>query len=291
MWAVLFTCMSTHAVHIELIEAMDRSSFLNALWLFFALQGPVKQIRSNCGTNFTGTCKELHIFLTDPKDTNVRKYLGEEGYFWIFKPPHSSHTERMIGISTRILNSMLKQISRLTHKVLSTLMAKFNHNLPEKIAAYQDGVSEGQLKMVELYEIPQPLTFFQTYEPKMAFVVVQKSTGIILYSLAADCFITTGTVLYQTLTQRHWVDFYLRALHIRQGCGLPTRYISVYNMANLAPDHVQRLTFKLCHLYWNSPGTIGVPSPCKYAHKLAFLSVQYLHAESAIQLSYKLHFL
>lgn len=52
-----------------------------------------------------------------------------------------------------------------------------------------------------------------------------------------------------------------------------------------------RLTFKLCHLYWNWTGTIRVPAPCKYAHRLAFLSGQYLHSEPGIQLSDKLFFL
>lgn len=129
-WAVLFTCMSTRAVHIELIEAMDTSSFINALRRFFALRGPAKQIRSDCGTNFTGACKELHLLLIDPEEPSVRRYLGEEGCTWVFNPPHSSHMggvwERMIGISRRILNSMLMQTSpsRLTHEVLSTFMAE-----------------------------------------------------------------------------------------------------------------------------------------------------------------------
>lgn len=129
-WAVLFTCMSIRAVHIELIEAMDTSSFINALRRFFALRGPSKQIRSDCGTNFTGACKELHILLTDPKEPNVRRYLGEEGCSWVFNSPHSSHMggswERMIGFARRILNSMLMQTnpSCLTHEVLSTLMAE-----------------------------------------------------------------------------------------------------------------------------------------------------------------------
>lgn len=52
-----------------------------------------------------------------------------------------------------------------------------------------------------------------------------------------------------------------------------------------------RLTFKMCHLYWNWPGTIRVPAPCKYAHKLAYLSGQYLQSEPAVQLSDKLFFL
>ncbi|XP_052317663.1 piwi-like protein 2 [Oncorhynchus keta] len=171
-----------------------------------------------------------------------------------------------------------------------------NHNFPEKIVVYRDGVSDGQLKTVELYEIPQLLKCFETfpnYEPKLAFIVVQKRVSTNLYSCSGDRFGTPppGTVLDHTVTNREWVDFYLMAHHVRQGCGLPTHYISVYNTANLSPDHLQRLTFKMCHMYWNWPGTIRVPAPCKYAHKLAFLSGQYLHSEPAIQLADKLYFL
>ncbi|XP_066509363.1 piwi-like protein 2 isoform X2 [Hoplias malabaricus] len=171
-----------------------------------------------------------------------------------------------------------------------------NHSFPEKIVIYRDGVSDGQLRTVELYEVPQVLKCFETfpnYEPKLAFIVVQKRINTTLYSYGGERFGTPfpGTILDHTVTSRDWVDFYLMAHSIRQGCGIPTHYISVYNTANLSPDHLQRLTFKMCHLYWNWPGTVRVPAPCKYAHKLAFLSGQYLHSEPAIQLSDKLHFL
>lgn len=109
---------------------MDSSTFINALRRFFALRGPTKQIHSDCGTYFIGACKELEIVLTDSQQPNVRRYLGDEGCSWVFNPPHASHMEgsweRMIGISRRILDSMLQQInpSCLTHEVLSTLMAE-----------------------------------------------------------------------------------------------------------------------------------------------------------------------
>uniref|UniRef100_A0A8B9RF85 Piwi-like RNA-mediated gene silencing 2 n=1 Tax=Astyanax mexicanus TaxID=7994 RepID=A0A8B9RF85_ASTMX len=173
---------------------------------------------------------------------------------------------------------------------------EMNHSFPEKIVIYRDGVSDGQLKTVEQYEIPQILKCFETfpnYEPKLTFIVVQKRISTTLYSYGGERFGTPppGTVLDHTVTNKDWVDFFLMAHSIRQGCGLPTHYISVYNTANLTPDHLQRLTFKMCHLYWNWPGTIRVPAPCKYAHKLAFLSGQYLHSEPAIQLADKLYFL
>ncbi|KAM8887213.1 piwi-like protein 2 isoform 2-T2 [Spinachia spinachia] len=171
-----------------------------------------------------------------------------------------------------------------------------NHNLPEKIVVYRDGVSDGQLNMVAQYEIPQLIKCFETfpnYEPKLVFIVVQKRISTTLISWTPNSVRTPppGTVLDHTLTHKDWMDFYLLAHTSRQGCGLPTHYITLYNTANLSPDHLQRLTFKMCHMYWNWPGTIRVPAPCKYAHKLAFLSGQYLHSEPAIQLSDKLFFL
>ncbi|XP_042332400.1 piwi-like protein 2 [Sceloporus undulatus] len=171
-----------------------------------------------------------------------------------------------------------------------------NHCLPEKIVVYRDGVSDGQLKMVESYEIPQLqkcFEAFENYNPKMVVFVVQKKISTNIYSAATDHFTTPspGTVVDHVITSRDWVDFYLIAHSARQGCGIPTHYVCVINTANLSPDHMQRLTFKLCHMYWNWPGTIRVPAPCKYAHKLAFLSGQVLHHEPAIELCDKLFFL
>uniref|UniRef100_A0A672IZP5 Piwi-like RNA-mediated gene silencing 2 n=1 Tax=Salarias fasciatus TaxID=181472 RepID=A0A672IZP5_SALFA len=170
-----------------------------------------------------------------------------------------------------------------------------NHNLPDKIVVYRDGVSESQLKAVEQYEIPQLITCFKNftdYDPKLTFIVVQKRISTTLYSTARGIGPPPpGTVLDHTLTSQNWVDFFLISHHIIRGCAVPTHYVTLHNTANLPPDHLQRLTFKMCHLYWNWPGTIRVPAPCKYAHKLAYLAGQYLHSEPAIQLSEKLFFL
>ncbi|XP_040827198.1 piwi-like protein 2 isoform X1 [Ochotona curzoniae] len=135
-----------------------------------------------------------------------------------------------------------------------------NHCLPEKIVVYRDGVSDGQLKTVANYEIPQLqkcFEAFENYQPKMVVFVVQKKISTNLYLAATEHFVTPspGTVVDHTITSCEW------------------------------------LTFKLCHMYWNWPGTIRVPAPCKYAHKLAFLSGQILHHEPAIQLCENLFFL
>ncbi|XP_061886479.1 uncharacterized protein LOC133637538 [Entelurus aequoreus] len=127
-WAVLFTCLCTRAVHIEVVEEMSSSSFINALRRFFALRGPAKQLRSDCGTNFIGAHKEITTSV--PDENKVQQYLQEHKCTWVFNPPHSSHMggvwERMIGLARRILDNMLLQAGRaqLTHEILTTFLAE-----------------------------------------------------------------------------------------------------------------------------------------------------------------------
>ena len=127
-WAALFTCMVTRGVHIEILESMDSSCFINALRRFFSVRGPAKQIRSDCGTNFVGACNELGHQLADKE--LVKRYLLSRGCEWVFNPPHASNMggawERMIGIARCILEGILRDVkpSQLTHEVFTTLMAE-----------------------------------------------------------------------------------------------------------------------------------------------------------------------
>ena len=129
-WAVIFTCLTLRAIHIELTETMNTSSFINALRRFLALRGPVTQLRSYCGTNFVGARNELEAAMKEMDKKHVEAFLVGEGCEWVFNPPHASHAggvwERMIGIARRILDSMLSELAskQLTHEVISTLMAE-----------------------------------------------------------------------------------------------------------------------------------------------------------------------
>jgi len=57
------------------------------------------------------------------------------------------------------------------------------------------------------------------------------------------------------------------------------------------PKHIQQLAYKLTHLYYNWPGTVRVPAPCQYAHKLAMLVGQSLHKAPAESLDNLLFYL
>lgn len=129
-WAVIFTCMAIRAIHLEVLEEMSSSSFINALRRFIALRGPVVEMRSDRGTNFIGAANELNANCIFVETGPVHEHLLKSGISWKFNPPHASHMggswERLIGIVRRILDALLLDMRRkpLTHEVLSTLMAE-----------------------------------------------------------------------------------------------------------------------------------------------------------------------
>ena len=58
-YGVLFTCLSCRAIHLEIANSLDTSSFINALRRFLSVRGPIRQLRSDQGTNFVGAAREL----------------------------------------------------------------------------------------------------------------------------------------------------------------------------------------------------------------------------------------
>ncbi len=53
-YGLLFTCMCSRAIHIEVLDDLSTDAFLNALRCFIAIRGNVSQLRSDQGTNFVG---------------------------------------------------------------------------------------------------------------------------------------------------------------------------------------------------------------------------------------------
>ena len=78
-WAVLFTCLTSRAIHIEVIESLDTSSFINGLQRFLALRGPVIQLRSDCGTNFVGAHNEFKVAMKEMDNDAIQTFLASGG--------------------------------------------------------------------------------------------------------------------------------------------------------------------------------------------------------------------
>ncbi|KAM3867758.1 piwi-like protein 1 [Diretmus argenteus] len=174
---------------------------------------------------------------------------------------------------------------------------KFNDCLPSRIIIYRDGVGDGMLQSVVNYEVPQIMesisSMGQDYMPKLTVVVVKKRINSRFFTQVNGKVTNPppGTVIDVEVTRPEWYDFYIVSQAVRQGSVSPTHYNVVYDTSGLKPDHLQRLTYKLCHMYYNWQGVVRVPAPCQYAHKLAFLVGQSIHKVPSVHLDDYLFYL
>lgn len=99
--------MASRAIHIELLDDMTTDSFINSLRCFTSIRGPVKQIRSDQGTNFIGAANEFKKACNENK---LKKYTNENNIEFVVNVPNASHMggvwERQIRTVRNVLNSM-----------------------------------------------------------------------------------------------------------------------------------------------------------------------------------------
>ncbi|KAH9525714.1 Piwi-like protein 1 [Bulinus truncatus] len=193
------------------------------------------------------------------------------------------------------------ELMRNLQPLMAAALRKYhdvNGALPQKIILYRDGVGDGQLQTVFHSEQEQIMSAIRDaggndYRPGFSFVIVKKRIQTRLFAKEGNSVGNPypGTIVDQCITKPNWYDFFLVSQSVRQGTVTPTSYNVIFDESGLQPDHIQRLTYKLTHLYFNWQGTVRVPAPCQYAHKLAFLQGQSLHREFSAFLSDKLFYL
>ncbi|XP_057677992.1 uncharacterized protein LOC130907200 [Corythoichthys intestinalis] len=122
-YGLLFTCMCSRAVHIEVLDDLSSDAFLNALRCFIAIRGSVSQLRSDQGTNFVGARNEFQELMKGLEQEQLKKL----GCDFVMNPPASSHMggvwERQIRTVRSVLTSVLDQSAgRLDSSSLRTFL-------------------------------------------------------------------------------------------------------------------------------------------------------------------------
>ena len=128
-YGVIFTCLSSRAIHLEMAHSLDTSSCINALRRFIARRGQVKIMRSDNGTNFIGAEKELKEGIRKWNQQIISKAMLQNEVQWIFNPPLASHFggawEREIRSIRNVLNGVLNmQPIRVNGDELNTLLCE-----------------------------------------------------------------------------------------------------------------------------------------------------------------------
>ena len=128
-YGVIFTCLSTRAVHVEVAEDLSADSFLCALRRFKARRVHVKTLHSDRGTNFVGGSKELKEELQKLADSEnrIHRAMLKHGIEFNFNTAAASHHggawERQIRSIRRILDRLLNT-QQLKEETLTTLLCE-----------------------------------------------------------------------------------------------------------------------------------------------------------------------
>lgn len=130
-YVCVFVCMSTKAIHLELVPDLSTESFLNALRRFISRRGYCKDIYSDNGRNFVGCDRyltELYAFLrNDSNQTIINNQLTDVQVTWHFTPAYASHfaglVERAVGSMKRHLYRVIGNL-KLTNDEFNTLLCQ-----------------------------------------------------------------------------------------------------------------------------------------------------------------------
>ncbi len=131
-YGVLFTCLASRAIHLEVAKNLETDSFLNALRRFLARRGPIRVIRCDQGTNLVGARNELKEALKEMNKNKVKDFLLQNECDWIefqTSVPAASHMggswERQIRTVRNVLNALLNQSgTQLDDESLHTFMCE-----------------------------------------------------------------------------------------------------------------------------------------------------------------------
>lgn len=129
-YGVLFTCLSTRAVHIEIDASETTDSFIMALRRFIARRGCPADLYSDNGTNLRGADNQLRGVILALDQDKIRAAMTTHRINLHFNPPTASHMggawERLVGSIKKALYATLKTVHP-TEEMLSTLLTEAEH--------------------------------------------------------------------------------------------------------------------------------------------------------------------
>jgi hypothetical protein len=116
----VYGCLTTRAVHLELLEDLSANSTLLALQCTINLRGAPKRIVTDNGTNFLGAKNILEVAQTRWNERLLEKGLIVDPIDWDFAPAKAPHqqgaVERMVGLVKTALDKLITTLNRNPNK-------------------------------------------------------------------------------------------------------------------------------------------------------------------------------
>lgn len=137
-WGILFKCLTTRAVHLDLLPSLSTDSFLMALRRFVARRGTPAELWSDRGTNFRGGERELREAYA-ALVPDVQGHLARQRIHFRFNPPAAPHFGGVWEREVRSVKSALYTVlgaQSVPEEVLMTVLLEVEAILNSKPLGY-----------------------------------------------------------------------------------------------------------------------------------------------------------
>ncbi|XP_050452147.1 uncharacterized protein LOC126851851 [Cataglyphis hispanica] len=111
-FVAVFVCLSTKAVHLEVVSDYSADAFLAALKRFTARRGLCRSLHSDCGTNFVGADAQLRAFFaaSNPAQRQIADQLATDRIHRDFNPPSAPHFGGLWEAAVKSLKHHLRRV-------------------------------------------------------------------------------------------------------------------------------------------------------------------------------------
>ncbi|XP_011858174.1 PREDICTED: uncharacterized protein LOC105555739 [Vollenhovia emeryi] len=125
----VFVCLSTRAVHLDVVSDYTAEAFLAALRRFVARRGLCQALYSDCGTNFVGADSQLKaLFAACSREGQcVAAQLAEQRIRWHFGPPAAPNFGGLWEAAVKAMKGHLRRVigeATLTYEEMATLLSQ-----------------------------------------------------------------------------------------------------------------------------------------------------------------------
>ncbi|XP_061897713.1 uncharacterized protein LOC133646409 [Entelurus aequoreus] len=238
-YGLIFTCLYSRAVHIEMLEDLSTDSFINALRCFISLKGAVRQLHCDQGSNFIGARNKFKEALKQCDTKLLEVFLTERQCEFVFNTPSASHAggvwERQIRTVRNVLNATFAQCpGRLDDASLRTLLYEAMAIVNSRPLTV-DGINDPQAL--------EPLT--QNHLIMMKSKVALPPPGEFVKE---DLYATKRWRRVQYLIEQFWGRWkkeYLLNISTRQKWHLPQRNLRVNDIVIIKDDNLPRNHWQL----------------------------------------------
>ncbi|XP_076660111.1 uncharacterized protein LOC143363399 [Halictus rubicundus] len=123
-----FVCLTTKAIHLEVVSDYSSAAFLAAYHRFVSRRGIQRSMASDNGTTFHGANRELTAaYRAATRDTNVQNKFAIDGESWHFLPPAAPHFGGLWEAAVKSVKHHLRRsigARTLTFEELSTFLCR-----------------------------------------------------------------------------------------------------------------------------------------------------------------------